>query len=332
MSTGPRTVRSTPVTGSRATAPGVPARRRGVPRLVRLSLTVAATLAIGALGVSFATGGTPTADGHGGHVVAAGTAPALPHVAATSSAAAARPASRHEAAKHAVKHAAHTTTPAPTPAPAHRPATPAPSSAVDCATAHCVALTFDDGPGPYTATLLGELRDLHVPATFFLIGGNVAHYADEVRAEAADGHVIGNHTWSHPELTRLSAHDVAREVDRTSDVIESVTGTVPTLVRPPYGAVDDDVDRVLAARGQAAVLWDVDTEDWKNRDVDETTRRALAGARSGSIVLMHDIHPTTVQAVPGIVRALRDEGYTLVTVPELLGAPAKPGSEVFDRR
>ncbi|MBU5423930.1 polysaccharide deacetylase family protein [Cellulomonas hominis] len=208
---------------------------------------------------------------------------------------------------------------------------PDPAPAVDCDVARCVALTFDDGPGPSTAALLDELADRDVPATFFVIGQQAAARPDLVARERAEGHAVGNHTWDHPDLTTLAPDAVADELDRTARTVRDATGSAPVLVRPPYGAVDDPVLSVLAGRGETAVLWDVDTEDWKNRDVAETTRRALAGAHPGAIVLMHDIRPTTVQAVPGIVDELRAQGYTLVTVPELLGERVQPGAKVFDR-
>ncbi|WP_199737615.1 polysaccharide deacetylase family protein [Cellulomonas sp. PhB150] len=215
---------------------------------------------------------------------------------------------------------------------AHRvPAAPAvPAAKVNCNVKKCIALTFDDGPGPYTHKLLGELAAAKVEATFFLIGGNVGHYPSLVRAEVAGGHAVGNHSWSHPQLTLLSSSAVAREVARTQTAIHHAAGITPTLMRPPYGAVNPRVLGVLGQHHLSAVLWNVDTEDWKNRSVSITTQRALAGARPGAIILMHDIHPTTVQAVPGIIKALKARGYTLVTVPQLLGHPVA-GHKYFNR-
>ncbi|MEN0130754.1 MAG: polysaccharide deacetylase family protein [Brevundimonas sp.] len=215
---------------------------------------------------------------------------------------------------------------------AHRVPTPpvAHAAKVNCKVKKCIALTFDDGPGPYTHKLLGELAAAKVEATFFLIGGNVGHYPSQVRAEVAGGHAVGNHSWSHPQLTLLSSSAVAREVTRTQAAIQHAAGVTPTLMRPPYGAVSPRVLGVLGQHHLAAVLWNVDTEDWKNRSVRITTQRALAGARPGAIILMHDIHPTTVRAVPGIIHALHERGYTLVTVPQLLGH-VTPGHKYFNR-
>lgn len=224
------------------------------------------------------------------------------------------------AAQSADATASPTATPDPTPTPAEPPAAAPAAAGPNCAVDRCVALTFDDGPGPYTATLLDELAARGAPATFFLVGRNVAKYPELVAREAAQGNALGNHTWDHAWLTKLSADDVAAELDQTSAAIQAAAGLTPTLVRPPYGAYDDQALEVLAARGDAAICWSVDTEDWKNRDAGVTTQRALEAAAPGSIILMHDIHPSTVEAVPGIIDGLRAAGYTLVTVPQLLGA------------
>ncbi|WP_409483156.1 polysaccharide deacetylase family protein [Arsenicicoccus dermatophilus] len=214
--------------------------------------------------------------------------------------------------------------PAPTQTSGAATTAPAPST-VDCRRLSCVALTFDDGPGPYTARLLDELSAAGVRATFFTLGQNVQAQPDVVRRAVSAGMVVGNHTWDHRDLRRLDASQQRREVEDTDRVLGPILGAErPTLVRPPYGSFDATTKTL----GHPLVLWDVDTEDWKNRDVAQTTRRAVDGARAGSIVLMHDIHPSTVEAVPGIVRALQAKGLTLVTVPELTG-PLAPGAVVF---
>ncbi|SDN56711.1 Peptidoglycan/xylan/chitin deacetylase, PgdA/CDA1 family [Klenkia soli] len=204
---------------------------------------------------------------------------------------------------------------------------PAATGAVDCAVQSCIALTFDDGPGPYTARLLDELAAAGVHATFFVVGHNVAARPQLVARAAAEGHEIGNHSWDHPQLTTLSAAQVDTELDRTSDAVAAATGGAPpTIVRPPYGDYDDAVLGELAARGESAVTWDVDTLDWQNRDAGITTTRALAGAVPGSIVLMHDIHPSSVDALPGLVAQLQQRGFTFVTVSQLLGTDLVPGA------
>ncbi|MER7070553.1 polysaccharide deacetylase family protein [Terrabacter sp. NPDC000476] len=209
--------------------------------------------------------------------------------------------------------------------------TQAAGAAVDCASARCIALTFDDGPGPYTQRLLDELAAKDVRATFFLIGRSADNRQGLARAEVEAGHVVGNHTYEHRDLANLDPNTIRLEIDRTAAAIKRATGIRPLLLRPPYGATNSTVKSVARELGYSQILWNVDTEDWKNRNVAVTTERALAGAKRGAIILMHDIHPTTVQAVPGIIDSLRARGYTLVTVPELLAGELRPGGAYFGR-
>lgn len=210
-------------------------------------------------------------------------------------------------------------------------AAPPPAPAVNCRVVKCVALTFDDGPGPYTARLLDMLAARHARATFFLIGGNIRGREAVVRRELADGHAIGDHTWSHPDLTRLPTGVVRSQLRRTRDAIQRVTGQPTHLMRPPYGATDRHVRKVAGGLGLAQIIWSVDTDDWRDRNSSIVTGRAVRRARRGDIILMHDIHPTTVAAVPRILRGLAERGFTFVTVPELLAAhPLKPGKPYFD--
>ena len=216
-------------------------------------------------------------------------------------------------------------TPAPVP-PATPAVAPPPAAAVDCTKLKCVALTFDDGPGSLTGTLLDRLEAAGVVATFFVLGQNVRIHPDLVTRMVRSGMVVANHTWDHRDMKRLSLSEARSEVDRTSAEIARVTGVSTTLLRPPYGSMSPQT----ATLGQAIILWDVDTEDWKNRDASITTSRALATVRPGSIILMHDIHASTIEAVPAIIAGLKARGFTLVTVPVLLGNP-QPG-KVYTRR
>jgi peptidoglycan-N-acetylglucosamine deacetylase len=203
-----------------------------------------------------------------------------------------------------------------------RPKQPPP----DCRKVKCVALTFDDGPGPYTTRLLRMLRARHAKVTFFLIGGNIRGREDVVRAELADGHAIGDHTWSHPDLTKLPEKRIRDQLTRTLTAIARVTGRPTTLMRPPYGATGPGVARVTRRMHLVQVVWSVDTDDWRDRNAAIVAHRAVTRARRGDIILMHDIHPTTVQAVPDILRGLAKRGFTFVTVPELLARRhLKPG-------
>ena len=201
--------------------------------------------------------------------------------------------------------------PKPTPAPA---APPAANSG-----GKVIALTFDDGPGPYTAQLLDILDQHGAKATFFLIGSKVSAQADVLRRMHARGHQLGNHSWSHPELPKLPVDQIAGEIDRTNDAIKQATGVKPTILRPPYGAVNSAVLEQLRLRGMSSVLWSVDTRDWADRNSDIVCSRAVAGAHPGAIILMHDIHQTSVEAVPCILSALKQQGYSFVTVQTMLG-------------
>lgn len=223
-----------------------------------------------------------------------------------------------------------TAAPSSTATPSTTADTPAPASAtgasdVDCATAKCIALTFDDGPGPYTGRILDTLQAAGARATFFTIGRNVAAEPELVAREVQMGMAVGDHTWTHPDLAHMTDSAVVEELTHTATAIEKATGTKPFAVRPPYGAYT----KTTPHAGMPFVLWDVDTEDWKNRSSTITTQRALAGAHRGAIVLMHDIHPSTMKALPGLLAALKAKGYTMVTVPELLGQQMDPTKGYF---
>ena len=212
--------------------------------------------------------------------------------------------------------------PEPKPEPKPAPAVPAPAPTTGN---KVIALTFDDGPGPYTAHLLDVLDQYGAKATFFLIGSKVSSQANVVRSIHARGHQLGNHSWSHPELPKLPVNQIAGEIDRTNDAIKQATGVTPAILRPPYGAVNGVVLEQLRLRGMSSILWSVDTRDWADRNSDIVCSRAVAGARPGAIILMHDIHQTSVNAVPCILSALKQQGYSFVTVQGLLGNMA-PGA------
>lgn len=201
--------------------------------------------------------------------------------------------------------------PKPNPAPAAPPAANSGNKVI--------ALTFDDGPGPYTAQLLDILDQHGAKATFFLIGSKVSAQADVLRRMHARGHQLGNHSWSHPELPKLPVGQIAGEIDHTNDAIKQATGVKPSILRPPYGAVNGIVLEQLRLRGMSSILWSVDTRDWADRNSDIVCSRAVAGAHPGAIILMHDIHQTSVGAVPCILSALKQQGYSFVTVQGLLG-------------
>ncbi|WP_328807728.1 polysaccharide deacetylase family protein [Nonomuraea antri] len=202
----------------------------------------------------------------------------------------------------------------------------------DCKRLKCVALTFDDGPNEQTARLLDILSRRDVKATFFVLGQMVA--ADPggrlTRRIVEDGHELGNHSWSHPTLTGLSQEALHRELKGTGDLVEKITGVRMRLMRPPYGATNDAVAEASRQQGMAQILWTVDTLDWLNRSAGVVAQRG-GEAKPGSIVLLHDIHASSVDAVPAMLDTLARKGYTFVTVSELYGQPPTPGLTYIER-
>ncbi|OBY32168.1 polysaccharide deacetylase family protein [Mycolicibacter kumamotonensis] len=197
---------------------------------------------------------------------------------------------------------------------------------VDCAVVKCVALTFDDGPSPYTDRLLRVLNDADARATFFLIGNKVA--ADPARAKriADAGMEIGSHTWEHPNMTTIPAADVPAQFARANDAIASATGVTPRLWRPPGGLTDDAVNAQAAEFGLAAILWNVIPFDWINdADTAATRYMLMTQIKPGSVVLFHDTYSSTVDLVYQFLPVLKANGYHMVSVSELLG-PRVAGS------
>src|SRR5881409_2153820 len=183
-----------------------------------------------------------------------------------------------------------------------------------------IALTFDDGP---SATLTPKLLDLlaahHIKATFFVIGENVAEHSEIVARAAREGHEIANHSWSHPNFAKMSEEGVRSQLRRTDDVIKSATGLRPTLLRPPYGSITAREKRWIHDEfGYQIILWDVDPYDWKRPGPAVVRNRILKETQPGSIVLSHDIHPGTIEAMPSTFDALEAKGFKFVTVSELI--------------
>jgi peptidoglycan/xylan/chitin deacetylase (PgdA/CDA1 family) len=184
-----------------------------------------------------------------------------------------------------------------------------------------VALTFDDGPGPYTPELLSVLERFHVHATFFVIGEMLRYFSASAVRELKDGDVIGDHTETHPEMATLSAHDQYEELFEQIARIELLGGPRPELFRPPYGSFDATTMHELRRLHLLMVLWSVDTDDYLQPGVAAIEHSALTGAHPGAIILMHDAggdRSQTIAALPTIIRGLRARGFRLVTVPQLL--------------
>ncbi|MFD0684976.1 polysaccharide deacetylase family protein [Actinomadura fibrosa] len=202
---------------------------------------------------------------------------------------------------------------------------------MDCRHAKCVALTFDDGPMESTGKLLDILEERRVRATFFLVGENVEAHPGLVWRERQAGHEIANHSWSHADLGRASEKKAVSEVARTQEAIRRAIGETPVLMRPPYGSTDKRLAAITRRMNLAQVLWTVDPLDWEVRDRRAVERRVTRAVRPGYVVLMHDIHPTTVAAVPEIIDRLKAKGYRFVTVSELFGGRLTPGRKYVQR-
>ena len=217
--------------------------------------------------------------------------------------------------------------PEPKPEHAPPPKPPAPKPPPDCSRVKCVALTFDDGPAESTAELLDVLAARNVRATFFLVGENVVKHPELVRREHEAGHELGDHSYTHADLGNASEKKVLDQLTRTQDAIRRASGVTPVLLRPPYGSVSKRLTRITREMGLAQVLWTVDPLDWEHRDTRYVEKRVLKAVKPGYVVLMHDIHPTSVKAVPKIIDRLAAEGYAFVTVSELYGGKLVPGKE-----
>lgn len=206
---------------------------------------------------------------------------------------------------------------------------PPPPRRIDCGLADCVSLTFDDGPGEHTERLLDILKAAGVRATFFVLGQMVEEHPEIVRRMVLEGHEVANHSWSHKDLTGLSAAGVRSQIRRTQQAVKKAAGVEPTLMRPPYGATDEKVAR---AAGMPQILWSVDTLDWRYRDADRGARVGIGEPGPGGIVLYHDIHKPTVDCIPRVIKGLKKRGFTLVTVGELFQDVRLEPGEIYTER
>jgi peptidoglycan-N-acetylglucosamine deacetylase len=196
-----------------------------------------------------------------------------------------------------------------------------------------VALTFDDGPSSYTPRVLRLLRRAHARATFFVIGSRAAERPELVRAESLLG-AVGNHTWTHPRLVTLARRDVIRQLLLTQSAIVRATGGMrPVLFRPPYGVGTPAETAAVHALRLVDVRWSLDSLDSRpGATAGAVAREVVAGLRPGAIVLLHDIHPWTVAALPRILRAVRRRGLMPVTIPELVALDPPSHAELVPVR
>ena len=192
-----------------------------------------------------------------------------------------------------------------------------------------VALTFDDGPNPATTNqALDTLSKYGIKATFFVLGKNVSGNEEILKRMKSDGHVIGNHSWSHPVLSKLSLDEAKKQITDTEDALTKVLGSSSKLMRPPYGAITDDIRNSLDL---SFIMWDVDSLDWKSKNEASILTEIQREVKNGSIILMHDIHAETVNALPKVIDYLKGQGYDFVTIPDLLDTRLKPHQLYYDR-
>lgn len=193
-----------------------------------------------------------------------------------------------------------------------------------------VALTFDDGPSvDVTPRILDTLKQYDAKATFFMIGRQLDDHPEIAKSVADAGHEIGNHTERHQDLTKLDPAGIRQQIKSTSDKISDITGIRPYLTRPPYGAYNDNLKNDAANHGDSIILWSVDSLDWQTRNAAAINREIQQQLTSGAIILMHDIHPTTADALPQLMETLHQQGYQFVTVSQLLDIQGKSGAGPF---
>ena len=198
-----------------------------------------------------------------------------------------------------------------------------PERFTDCTKVACIALTFDDGPlpGP-TDAALKVLEEMAVPATFFVVGQFVKKYPEVLLETIAQGHEVAAHSYAHSRLTELSSESLTRDFDKTNSILLEVTGQTPSYYRPPYGMHNQ---RVRDAAGMPTIMWSIDPQDWrKANSASQIVRYVLSRAHPGAIVLFHETLAKTTLALPEIIAGLREQGYELVTLKEILGSPLNP--------
>ena len=198
-----------------------------------------------------------------------------------------------------------------------------------------VALTFDDGPSAVnTPVILSYLEQYGARATFFVLGKKAAANADILQRMVADGCEIGNHTWNHESINKISADALVGVLNSTNDAVQAACGVRPIIMRPPGGGYNDASLATVGSLGMSAYYWSIDTRDWEHRNAAKTVEKVLNNVKDGDIILMHDIHGCTAESAATIIPELINRGYQLVTVTELANARggAQPGQIYFNFR
>ena len=178
-----------------------------------------------------------------------------------------------------------------------------------------IAITFDDGPSAYTEELLDGLKERGVKATFFVIGKSAVSYPDIVKRESNEGHLVGNHTYNHVEITKIGDEKAREEIEKTNTVLEEMLGKEIEYVRPPFGAWQKKLEQEMNV---LPVMWSIDPLDWTTENVDEIVNKVVTEAKENDIILLHDCYQSSVQAALRIIDILQKEGFEFVTADELL--------------
>ncbi len=177
-----------------------------------------------------------------------------------------------------------------------------------------VAITFDDGPSQYTKEIIKTLKENDCNATFFVLGNKVEAYQDVIRESIKNGNEIGNHSYNHKWLSRLSKEKIMEQINKTQDILQQTVNYTPTHLRPTYGSVNQ---RIKNTTKLSITLWTIDTKDWKLKNVDRIVERAIKNIEDGDIILMHDIFERSSEALKKLIPLLKEQGYQLVTISEL---------------
>ncbi|WP_459129354.1 polysaccharide deacetylase family protein [Guggenheimella bovis] len=183
-----------------------------------------------------------------------------------------------------------------------------------------IALTFDDGPSAYTSGLIDTLNGLGAKATFFVVGASVPRMEKVLKKMDQGGHEVANHGWNHPLYTKLTNEQIRSQVSRTDQAIKKAIGKTPRVLRTPYGGYNK---RVLSVLNKPMIFWSMDAEDWKGKSPATISKYVISHSYDGAIILLHDTKPNTIRAVPTIVKTLQAQGYTFVTVSDLLSLKGK---------